>query len=163
MCYHFHRMDISILFDEGFEQCLAADWLEQVMAGILVLAKASSRSEVSLVITGLERIRQLNKQYLDEDGPTDVISFAMTELPEDNQPFINPPDDSVHLGEVIICYPQAVKQAEEHHHDVKKELVLLMIHGALHLLGFDHGTPEEEKTMRGREADILKIIGEKYL
>jgi probable rRNA maturation factor len=63
-----------------------------------------------------------------------------------------------HLGEVIISYPQAVIQAEEHHHSAKKELVILIIHGVLHLLGYDHAEPDQERQMSAREAEILGQI-----
>jgi probable rRNA maturation factor len=59
---------------------------------------------------------------------------------------------------VIISYPQAVLQAGEHHHPVKKELAILIIHGILHLLGYDHEEPEDKRQMRARETEILNLI-----
>ena len=72
--------------------------------------------------------------------------------------FPQPPDGVRHLGEVIISYPQAVIQAEEHQHSVKRELAILIIHGVLHLLGYDHETPELEQQMIAREREILSYI-----
>jgi probable rRNA maturation factor len=66
----------------------------------------------------------------------------------------------LHLGEVIISYPQAVIQAEEHCHSAEKEIVILLIHGVLHLLGYDHDIPERERAMKQRELTILKEIEE---
>jgi probable rRNA maturation factor len=74
-----------------------------------------------------------------------------------------PPDGAVHLGEVIISYPQTFMQAEEHQHPVRKEMTILVIHGVLHLLGYDHDAPEAEERMRTREAEILRVIEEKGL
>ena len=74
--------------------------------------------------------------------------------------FVAPPDRVLHLGEVIISYPQAVIQAEECQHSLKKELAILIIHGVLHLLGYDHDKPEPERKMRAREAEILSGIEE---
>jgi len=71
---------------------------------------------------------------------------------------VAPPDEIEHLGEVIISYPQAVIQAEEHHHSVKREIAILIIHGVLHLLGYEHDKPELERDMRAREAEILSYI-----
>jgi len=82
------------------------------------------------------------------------------ELETDFPLFITPPDGVLHLGEVIIAYPQAVIQAEEHHHPVKREIAILIIHGVLHLLGYDHEEPEAERQMRAREAEILSGIEE---
>jgi probable rRNA maturation factor len=64
----------------------------------------------------------------------------------------------LHLGEVIISYPQAVAQAEEHQHSVKREIAILLIHGILHLLGFEHGEPTLKHKMTAREAENLKYI-----
>ena len=69
-----------------------------------------------------------------------------------------PPDGVLHLGEVIISYPQAVIQAEEHQHSKKREVAILVIHGILHLLGYEHDKPELESIMSSREQAILSII-----
>ena len=79
-------------------------------------------------------------------------------LPSKQIPGINfpsPPDGVQHLGEVIISSPQAVIQAKEHQHSIKREVAILIIHGVLHLLGYDHETPEQERQMSAKEAEIL--------
>ncbi len=158
----FTSMEIGVLIDEEFAPSLDAAWLEDVMAGVLSIEKAPQSVEVGLVITSQEKIEELNKTYLGEDHPTDVLSFAMGagETPFASEvkdsAFVLPADGLVHLGEVIISYSQAVIQAKEHHHSVKKELAILITHGILHLLGYDHDEPEREKEMRTREAEILK-------
>ena len=68
------------------------------------------------------------------------------------------PDGILHLGEVIISYPQAVTQAEEHQHSVKREIAVLIIHGILHLLGYEHDKPELRQQMIAREKEILSYI-----
>jgi len=154
-------MEINVLFDEVQEECLEADWLKSVAEKVLVAEDVDSRVELGLVIVGAERMRQLNLSYLGKDTPTDVLAFAM--LPEpvggDLTPFVAPPDGIKHLGEVIIAYPQAVVQAGEHHHSVKREMAILIIHGVLHLLGYDHDKPEPEHQMKAREEEILNSIG----
>ncbi|MDD5289160.1 MAG: rRNA maturation RNase YbeY [Dehalococcoidales bacterium] len=76
-----------------------------------------------------------------------------------NQPdFISVPDGKLHLGDIIISYPQAVRQAEEHGHSQEREITILLIHGVLHLLGYDHDIPVRKKAMRSRESAILKTI-----
>ncbi len=153
-------MEINVLFDEGLEGCLEASWLESVTEKVLVAQGADSRAELGLVIVGQERVHQLNLSYLGKDEPTDVLAFAMLpEQPgEDLAPFVAPPDGIQHLGEVIIAYPQAVIQAEEHRHSVEREIAILIIHGVLHLLGYEHDTPELEREMRAREAETLSSI-----
>ncbi len=154
------QMEINILIDEDLGSCLEVSWLEGVVEKVLVAQGVDSRVELGLVIVGQERMRQLNLNYLGKDEPTDVLAFSM--LPEqpsgDIAPFVAPPDGIMHLGEVIISHPQAVIQAEEHQHSVKREIAILIIHGVLHLLGYEHDKPELEREMRAREAEILSYI-----
>ena len=153
-------MEINILIHEGFEGCLETSWLESVAEKVLVAQDIDSRTELGLVIVGQERVRQLNLSYLGNDEPTDVLAFAMLPEPpeKDLVPFVVPPDGIRHLGEVIISHPQAVIQAEEHRHSVEREIAILIIHGVLHLLGYDHDKPELEREMKAREAEILSHI-----
>ncbi|UCG10743.1 MAG: rRNA maturation RNase YbeY [Dehalococcoidia bacterium] len=156
-------MEINVLIDEDLEAYLEAGWLEEVARQVLTAEPARSDAELSLVITGQERIRQLNRDYLGRDRPTDVLAFSMLAgLPAEGKagapPFVTPPDGVLHLGEVIISYPQAVIQAEEHQHPVSKEIALLVIHGVLHLLGYDDEKPEKKRRMRAREKEILPTI-----
>lgn len=153
-------MEINVLFDESFEDYLEAGWLESVAGQVLIAEKADPRTELSLVIVGQERIHQLNLRYLGKDEPTDVMAFPMLtdESGKGIATFVTPPDETKHLGEVIISYPQAVVQAEEHQHPIKEEITILIIHGVLHLLGYDHDQPKPEQNMRNREAEILNKI-----
>lgn len=121
------------------------------------------KSEVSLVVTGDEKIHLLNKEYLKEDRPTDVLSFPMYEQTGDQTVFVEFPDGKRHLGEVIISYPQAARQAVEHGHSVEREIAILLVHGVLHLLGYDHDIPERKKVMNRKETAVLKIIEEQGL
>lgn len=154
-------MEIDVLIDEGLETDFEVGWLEKVAEQVLVAETVSQNAELGLVITGQERIQQLNRDYLGEDEPTDVLAFAMLP-PAEGRPevpaFVVPPDGAVHLGEVIISHPQAVMQAEEHCHPVKKEMAILIVHGVLHLLGYDHAEPEQERRMRDREVEILSHV-----
>ena len=89
------------------------------------------------------------------DEPTDVLAFYMLPQGEGDDSFALPMDEVTRLGEVIISYPQAVEQAREQGHSLGRELALLIIHGILHLLGYDHEEPEEEAKMRAREKELL--------
>ena len=155
-------MEINVLIDEGFEGRLEESWLQSITEHVLVAEGTSSNAELSLVITGQERVHQLNRSYRGKDESTDVLAFSM--LPgektagADLSPFVAPPDGVLHLGEVIISYPQAVIQAEEHRHPVEREVTILIIHGVLHLLGYDHDKTELERRMRARETEILDSI-----
>lgn len=120
---------------------------------------ADKKAELSLIITGQKKVHRLNKVYLGEDRPTDVLSFPMLTEP-DKEAFVVAPDGKKHLGEVIISYPQVVIQAKEHGHAAEREMAVLIIHGVLHLLGYDHAGAAEGKKMRAREAAILASLEE---
>ena len=152
-------MEINVLIDEDFAGCPEVSWLRTVAEQVLVAQNAGSNVELGLVITNQERVQQLNLSYLGRDEPTDVLAFsAVEEAGADLPPFVTPPDGVLHLGEVIISYPQAVMQAEEHRHSVKKELAILIIHGILHLLGYEHDKPELKRLMSAREKEVLRQI-----
>ncbi len=153
-------MEINVLIDEDFKGFLEASWLQGIVEQVLVAQEVGSSAELGLVIATEARVQELNRSYLEKDEPTDVLAFsAREEIGADSPPFVQPPDGVLHLGEVIISYPQAVIQAEEHRHSVKREIAILIIHGVLHLLEFEHDKPELERLMRAREADILSYIG----
>lgn len=97
---------------------------------------------VSVVVVGSSAMRQLNKQYRSVDSVTDVLSF-----PYDNS-----------SGEVVICYPQALTQASQKQAPPQTELAWLLIHGILHVLGYDHETPADAKIMRPLERKILDTV-----
>jgi probable rRNA maturation factor len=160
VCYYETGMEINVLFDEGFEGCPDAGRLEDIAAAALAAQGIGEDAEMGLVITGQNRIRELNKKYRQQDRPTDVLAFALLPEPDTGAglPFTAPPDGLKHLGEVIISYPQAVKQAAERRHTVERELAVLIIHGMLHLLGYDHIESDEAAVMSAREAEILKAV-----
>ncbi len=94
---------------------------------------------------------------MEEDRPTDVLSFPMVG-PLPTVGFVTAPDGKKHLGEVIVSFPQAVLQAEEHGHPVEREVSILVVHGLLHLLGYDHTKASEKREMQGREKEILRLL-----
>ncbi len=152
---------INVLFDNGLEDCLDADWLKAIAGQALTAQGAESGTEMGLVIASLDRVQELNKAYLRKDEPTDVLAFGLLPEAAEEQPFALPPDGIKHLGEVIIAYPQAVKQAREHHHSLKREVAILIVHGILHLLGYDHDAPEPTRRMAAREAAMLDRVEER--
>jgi len=155
-------MEINVLIDEEYEGELEADWLRNVAEQVLVAENAAPEVELGLVITGQVRIQELNLVHLGIDAPTDELAFPMIPEEDPDLPeFVAPPDGAVHLGEVIISFPQAFMQADEHQHPVRKEVAILIIHGVLHLLGYDHDAPEPEQRMKTREAEILTLVEEK--
>jgi probable rRNA maturation factor len=152
-------MEINVLIDDDLDGHPEVSWLQGVAERVLTVQGTGSGVELGLVITGQERVRQLNRSYRGRDELTDVLAFSTAEeTGTDFPPFVTPPDGVLHLGEVIIACPQAVAQAEEHGHSIKKEMAILIIHGVLHILGYDHEKPEMAREMRAKEMEILNGI-----
>lgn len=151
-------MEINVLIEEGIWVEAGADWLQVIMEKTLLAENVPTTIEISLMITGQEQIQALNRDYRGKDQPTDVLSFALQENREGEEAFIGPPDGLLHLGEIIISYPQAEIQAAERGHSVKKELAELIVHGVLHILGYDHEKVEMAPAMIAREKAIMALL-----
>ncbi|KPJ48734.1 MAG: hypothetical protein AMJ38_04630 [Dehalococcoidia bacterium DG_22] len=145
-----HRIDVQVA--RPFRSALRAPWLRRVARHVLV-AEGADPSELGVVISDDATVRELNRRYRGLDEPTDVLSFGLGEPGEG--PFALPPGEAAPLGEAIISYPTAVRQAEEVGHGVEAEVAHLLVHGILHLLGYDHVEVEDERVMRRREEEIL--------
>ncbi|MGM0842003.1 MAG: rRNA maturation RNase YbeY [Bacillota bacterium] len=115
-------------------------------------------SEVSVTFVTNERIQEINREYRQKDQPTDVISFALEELGEDEVEIVGGQIPRV-LGDIIISIDRAKEQAEEYNHSFSRELGFLALHGFLHLLGYDHVEEMDEKKMFQRQKDILDEYG----
>ena len=109
-------------------------------------------AELSIILVDEAAIEQLHLQWMDEPGPTDVLSFPMDELRPGTEDALTPPGL---LGDIVLCPQVAQAQAETAGHSTLDELLLLTTHGILHLLGFDHAEPDEEKEMFGFQREIL--------
>jgi probable rRNA maturation factor len=109
-------------------------------------------AEIAIVLVDEGAMEQLHVQWMDEPGPTDVLSFPMDELRPGTDDAPTPPGL---LGDIVLCPQVAEAQARTAGHQLIDELLLLTTHGILHLLGFDHAEPAEEKEMFGVQRDIL--------
>lgn len=124
--------------------------------------------QITIVITSDEEVRRLNLNYRGIDAATDVLSFAAQEESDpDAPPLVLPPELAaelaVYLGDIVIAYPYAVRQAAHYGASPAAELRLLAIHGTLHLLGFDHDTPEAEAAMWAVQEAVLAEFGDRGL
>jgi probable rRNA maturation factor len=120
--------------------------------------------EVALVVTSDEAVQALNRDYRGIDSPTDVLSFSAQEAAPAEPDLAFPAELAAELdrqlGDIVIAYPYASGQAQHFGNSVAAELRLLAIHGTLHLLGYDHATPEEEEAMWAEQEAILSPLGE---
>jgi probable rRNA maturation factor len=151
--------EINISVEQKLKLSLEESWLQRIVLETLEAEGIASPVEMGLVITDSKTIQKLNRTYRGKDQPTDVLAFHMSpDTSEESElRFVGPPDGVHHLGEIVISYPQAIRQAQEQGHSVAQELALLIVHGVLHLLGYDHELPEEEQQMKARENEILKL------
>ena len=160
--------DIFIQVFDEFEDAVCGSWLESVC--LAVLKQEGISQHVSLVIADDETVRELNAEYRGLDKTTDVLSFAFDnegeyygegDAPSDwsvDEDFVLPPGESAGLGEVIVSYPQAVRQAREAGHSMERELAHLITHGILHLMGHDHMEDDEEREMKARERGVVERL-----
>ncbi len=114
----------------------------------------SDSTEVSVLLTDDDNIRTLNKAYRAVDRPTDVLSFS--QLDEDETTGFAVGAGEEVLGDVVISVESARRQAEEHNHGLDDEIDVLLAHGLLHLLGYDHAEPDEAREMFAKQAEILE-------
>ena len=147
-----------ILIKNFTKNKLDQKYLNKVADETLRITKFKKPVEISLVVTGEERIRSLNKKYRKINKITDVLSFGNEELSNKSAEFVNPPDNIIHLGEIFICYPQTIRQAKQKKHSLKKEMSVLLIHGILHLLGYDHQGDYKNSEMKIIEEKALKNL-----
>ena len=129
----------------------AADIISAAIEG--ALKKQHREGSVSVTVVDDETIHGINKEYRNVDRPTDVISFPS----EEGEEILAPPDGF--LGDLVISYPRAVAQAEEYGHSITREFCFLVAHSMLHLLGYDHMTPEEAAVMEAKQARALDELG----
>ena len=137
---------ISPLIDEAFIYHVASATLDIL---------GFEFNEVSIVLDNDEQIRVLNKTYRGFDEPTDVLSFSAGE--------IDPDTGSRYLGDVIISFPRAKSQAVEQGHSIKKEMTTLIVHGLLHLAGYDHANSVQKKKLFSLQNEIIDELASDWM
>jgi probable rRNA maturation factor len=155
---------------EPLEADAALTLIESAVCETVHVALGKVPAEVELTLTGDAEIERLNFDHMGERGPTDVLSFPlhewaldggrMSHLTDDDG--ISPPDRPLLLGDVVIDLDQALRQAAEGDWGITEELVMLAIHGTLHLLGHDHADIDEEERMRALEHHVLGILHRRH-
>ena len=143
---------MSIDVDNETETEIDIEGIGEQARFILDRLRIHPGAELSVVFVDVATMTDLHVRWMDEPGPTDVLSFPMDELtpPRDDEP---PPEGL--LGDVVICPEVAAKQAVQAGHEVTTEYGVLLTHGILHLLGYDHAEPDEERLMFGLQRRLL--------
>lgn len=155
-----NQVEVEIDFAATTGSSSIVDVVQEAVATILhqegfVRERSAS---VAVLLTGDERLRTLNRKFAGEDHVTDVLSFSA----DAGMEFPTSSDDSSvgQIGDIAISIPQTERQASEKHVPFERELAMLAIHGTLHLLGYDHASPEEQRVMFGKTDEALAEIFE---
>lgn len=166
---------VQIETPEGCGEFASDEWLEAaVRHGLAESITEDTHGQISLLLTDDETVRQLNREYRGVDRTTDVLSFSFEHWGhwegDDDAPWSEdeappgwpiPEDEPPPLGEIIVSVPQAARQAESQGVPLRRELALLIVHGALHLLGHDHYEDDEREAMQALERTAMAgLFGE---
>ncbi len=146
------KIEVTVQIEPPFEQQVNPVRIEDIVRRTLQAVGIAGPLEVSVVVSDDETLRELNQRFRGIDAPTDVLSFA--EEPEKTG-FILPPDTPRYLGDIVISFPRVIAQAAEHGHSPAEELDLLVVHGCLHLVGYNDETEEGAQRMWAKQEEIL--------
>jgi probable rRNA maturation factor len=139
-------MTIEITNKSG--ELVPADQVRALLTKSLAQLKLNPECEVNLVFVDENEMTELHIKWMDEPGPTDVLSFPM-DMPA-------APGDAVTLGDIVIAPTVAARQAATSGHSAEHEIFILAAHGLLHILGYDHANKEDEKVMFALQEDLVK-------
>jgi len=139
-------MTIEITNKSG--ELVPTESVRDLLQNSLVELKLNPECEVNLVFVDIEEMTELHIKWMDEGGPTDVLSFPM-DLPAAE-------NEAVTLGDIVIAPVVAAQQAASAGHSIDHEIFILAAHGLLHILGYDHATADEEKVMFALQEDLVK-------
>ncbi|WP_099023822.1 rRNA maturation RNase YbeY [Mycolicibacterium palauense] len=146
-------MSIEVSNESGVD--VSEEELISVARFVIAAMKVNPAAELSMVLLDTAAMADLHMRWMDLPGPTDVMSFPMDELEPGGRPDAPEPGPSV-LGDIVLCPQFAADQAKAAGHPLEHELALLTVHGVLHLLGYDHAEPDEEKEMFGLQRRLLE-------
>ena len=146
-----HIQTASALEESGVPLTVDNQALMRAAKRALSHEREGEGHDLTLLLTDDEQMQALNKQFRDVDSSTDVLAFPSGEA--------DPDTGDVYLGDVVISVPRAASQAGAGGHSLEAELQLLVVHGVLHLLGYDHASDDDKALMWGVQAEILTAIG----
>ena len=158
------RRSVELQIYAPFRSSVSRAWLRRLVTEALAAVDPGGGRGASVVVADDATLRDLNSRYLGSDEPTDVLAFPWEEPVNGSgpksevTPFPAPPAGERPLGEVLVSYPQAQRQARERGQPAEREVALLVVHGLLHLLGHDHAEPGEAAVMRGMEQKALERV-----
>lgn len=148
---------MEVLINNDLPEDNVSGYEDLIIKGFAIVSRLEGlpdSAEVSITFVDDRTIQSLNRDYRDIDAPTDVLSFPQ----DDGGEFGSVPGMPLMLGDIVISLPRARAQAAEYGHEADREVMYLAIHGLLHLLGYDHNEPEEQRSMREQEEKVLREL-----
>ena len=161
---------MTVNIDYETEKELGIDYAalaNQVADKVLAMEQCPYDAQINLVLTDNEEIKRVNTEFRNIQAPTDVLSFPMIpfetpgdyDIVEEDESYFDLDTDELLLGDIMISVDKVFAQAEEYGHSVTREFSFLVAHSMLHLLGYDHMTPEEASVMETKQAKALEELG----
>ena len=147
-------MSVDINNESGV--AVGEDALRELAQWVIGQMEVHPLADLSMLLVDEAHMTNLHEKWMEEPGPTDVLAFPMDEGSVDHGPGEGPAAEPALLGDIVLCPEVAAKQAATAGHSTGDELALLTVHGTLHLLGYDHAEPDEEREMFGLQARILE-------
>lgn len=143
--------EISLQIDNNFSGYIKPSQIRGAIYEVLRYTGIEEKSALTAVFDGDDLLQAMNQKFRGIDAPTDVLSFPVD--------YIDPETNESYLGDILISVPRAVDQAAAGEHSVEEELQLLVVHGVLHLLGYDHNNDEDKERMQAAQSVILQRLG----
>lgn len=160
---------MQIVFNDEFDRLTPEMWslmeraadvaLRTEFGDEIDLDSVENDPEVGVTIVDENTILELNREYREKDRVTDVLSFPQFGGHDELLDDLADDDTATLVGDVVICYEQAARQAEEYGTGLTREMLYLFVHSMMHLFGYDHMEEDEKKVMRVREEEVLSAIG----
>jgi probable rRNA maturation factor len=147
-----HRVEVQV--EEQYRECVPTAALQGAAQAVLAHEGFDEPVELAVVISGDRTLHELNLRHREVDRSTDVLAFPH----ETRGPFVSAPGFPRYLGDVVISFPQAAEQAAQAGHEVDGELQLLVVHGVLHLLGYDDQSEAERTRMWDAQEEIVRAL-----
>ena len=142
------------LMQQAAEEAFRTEFAGEIDAGSI-----ENEPEIGVTIVDDNTILELNREYREKASVTDVLSFPQFEGHDDLLADLRNDEASTLIGDVVICYEQAERQADEYDTGITREILYLFVHSVMHLFGYDHMEEDEKAVMRKREEEVLAAIG----
>ena len=150
---------MNVFLSDEQDEPLDAAGLRRFAARVLRAEGFPKGTEMAVVLVSPEQIAEYNREFMDRDGPTDVLAFPLEELEPGRVPPHVANEPPLSLGDVFLCPEEIRRHAAAKGIGFEDYLYLLLVHGILHLLGYDHGDDSDADLMEEREAELLAMIG----